>query len=173
MTVTNISAELNALIEAAEDRRKELEKKESQEFDRVVGMLFEFIPKLKFFMIRGYTPGFNDGDPCVHRQATMATPKQFSWEGDEDDFDALIAEFIDEDVLEMLPKGTYGDTDYTPIFDQLPTAEEAGVVQKVFDKVFYNVVRKRFDTDFKLTFRRDDKSDTGFTMTHEEYDCGY
>lgn len=60
--------------------------------------LFTACPDLKAIALQGYTPGFNDGDPCYHIQGTGFV----LGDGISDDFDMVCdIEFSDELVAKL------------------------------------------------------------------------
>lgn len=58
-----------------------------------VAALFESNPDVQCFGVRGYTPGFNDGDPCTHTQ--YATIQNEDGDMEEAPYGGDIYKFID------------------------------------------------------------------------------
>lgn len=46
----------------------------SQELDNALKAIFREFPEIMSITSYGYTPGFNDGDPCTHRASYMCFP---------------------------------------------------------------------------------------------------
>lgn len=85
------SEELHAQIEQAAVRQAE----EAETFTtEAIRLVFEKHPNLEAIQILGYTPGFNDGDPCTHRQRT-----------------AFFKSGVNEEEEEMWEDGFYEDGD--------------------------------------------------------------
>ena len=69
-------------------------------FKEAVQLIFDNYPGLNFFEIKGYTPSFNDGDPCTH-WSFLVDPDEACDEYDEEDGFVQNSEFPRE-VLERL-----------------------------------------------------------------------
>lgn len=81
----------------------ELQKKKDEVLMQLGKEAFLNHPKIKGFLVIGYTPSFNDGDPCTHWQA--------EWE-----FEALNEEQI-EDEEEFFEKDREGSDDGVQFFE--------------------------------------------------------
>lgn len=118
--------------------------------------LFAEHPKLDVVLVCGYTPGFNDGDPCSHTQYT-------TFDGDEiNDTVDLWDKFSDLEEDEFEEK-------IEKINSNLSSAE----AKKVDDKVdaVDDLLERVYGTDWYIVaFREDDGS---ITVTDGDYDCGY
>jgi hypothetical protein len=113
-----------------------------------IGRLFGFIPGLMEISVTGYTPGFNDGDPCYHHQCEAVINGIGREDEDEDE---------DEDEESE-------DAEY-PIL----TEEEIDIVSSEMYRLS-PLLEAVFGTDWKITIRREDD---GISWKKEEYDCGY
>lgn len=67
---------------AANAGRKEAAQKNVNE---VLSAIFTEMPKLNLIRVQGYTPGFNDGDPCTHSQVVAVDVYDPDYLFDEDD----------------------------------------------------------------------------------------
>lgn len=119
---------------------------ENEVFDELRRTLFEENPKLKSFGFVGYTPGFNDGEPCLF---TMETDAAFitingydrnreEWEDgekhtDEESADVETLSAIVSESVEILPETFF---------------------------------RSKFGEGFKVNVTAD-------KIEVEDYDCGY
>lgn len=106
---------------------------------------------LPLIAIRGWTPSFNDGDPCTHSQdCVILDPKDPALPEDEDDF----AEFVAELICEEYPDRVLKHRD--PLVQVIRGMEEA--------------LETAFETGWKLTFVL--RNGEVF-YEHDYYDCGY
>lgn len=109
--------------------------------------LFAKYPDLNAVMIRGWTPGFNDGEPCTHFQEIILSREC-------DSMDELF-EFDEEsesDVNEKLSK-----EDSAAIMSLLDSLED----------IFYDA----YETDWELTMKR--LSDGTIEVELNDYECEY
>ena len=163
-------------VKTLEEEQAKLREKESELFDSCLTQLFKDVPGLKSFELIGYTPGFNDGDPCSHSHYVLVSIDDYYDHGREEYLYDILSEKYDEEVIEALPRDKYDCYDYTKlpgIEEMFPSGEIASSVHKMFDDVFYEEIQRRWYTDFQVTFTRDDSDPKGYTTVKEYYDCGY
>ena len=104
---------------------------------------------VKLVCVTGWTPGFNDGDPCEHTQVTVLTKDGAEQEGWEDD---ELPDNCSFDMNDSLSKSTVKD------------------IVKLFDGAFADVIANTYDTNYRVFYVFED----GKVKTHQEdYDCGY
>ena len=60
-----------------------------EECEKVVQSIFNALPDVGFIAITGWTPSFNDGDPCTHSQTVSVGPL-----GDDEMLAGLLSEQI-------------------------------------------------------------------------------
>lgn len=135
---------------------------------------FAVNPEIKAILINGYTPGFNDGDPCTHTQYSIIDAEELKdhvQESEEmialllgyESEEAMELEFQEKDleVDEVLEGLDLGDFDYS-------VSSEVDAKLNDIEDVLYEVM----GTDWQiLAVRLADGSIK--TVTNEYYDCGY
>jgi hypothetical protein len=121
-------------------------------------VLFAEIPNLNLVRVIGYTPGFNDGDPCVHCQYVIVG------NGDEEGYvKGRHADTFSERELE--------DDDGNPLRPNPGmTVEEENTVDAFF-RAFTDTLAKIHGTNFQLDYTRG--LDSSVTVSKDNYDCGY
>ena len=108
--------------------------------------LFNETEDLNLIKIVGYTPGFNDGDPCVHSQYV-----------DTDDTIEDMEDYLSEEWIEK-----YKDKENNVTI-------EIGRMVDQFEDILYGI----YDTDWMLIITRDDSEEEGIKIKRYDYDCGY
>ncbi len=142
-------SDIKALLKQYEDVNAALNaeiKKNGEEFmKQVFKSIFEDHPGLNVIVVRGYTPGFNDGEPCEHSHDVYAgyvTHSRFSdasWL-DFDDFDEMYEYFeYDEETGEHLNSGCSNSV-----------LGQAASAVRVFDELIERV----YHTDFDIVAKR-------------------
>lgn len=110
--------------------------------------LFSSTSALDVVFIYGYTPGFNDGDPCYHRQYV---------EVGSDEVNERIEEYLD--ILDE-------DESYN---DNLSSDEADEIVSSIDE--LSDLFEQIYDTDFYVIARR--AEDGSIEIHIGDYDCGY
>ncbi len=123
-------------------------------------------------VIRGWTPGFNDGEPCTHGQETGVITKFKAYGGpleylhEEMDDDPEVGLFthlgipVPDGVIKQVPIAKYGE--------ETPT--EVDQVQGLLSGM-EPIISSAYFTNFQLNVYR---NDAGVVKVDEsEYDCGY
>ena len=152
-------AELQKMIDGVDERKKALREQEQKEFKKALTMAFATIPGLKKFDVFGWTPSFNDGDPCHHSHSVMTDYGDYCDYGLEDYY---IAYAEDEDF----------DGDVEEFKVNKLSEDEDAAISNIFH-VWNNAVEREWYTDFRLTFTRDDSKPEGYTVAKDWYSCGY
>lgn len=105
--------------------------------------VFEVSPKIKEVVIRGYTPSFNDGEPCEHVQLDNFSINGYFTEGYSFDED-------EENEKEC------------PISE----AELALVVGLVNSDMVFTFLKDKYGTNFELTIKLDKESKLSISQEH-------
>ena len=127
-------------------------------------------PDVKMLVVNGYTPGFNDGEPCTHSQYTVCS-------GEELQSSILECEHFTETAAKAL--GAPDDEDsYVDPFEFIEEYEfkdihyqESNKVSNVVDE-FVDLLEDMYGTGWQLLVIKNDDG----TITVEfnaDYDCGY
>lgn len=167
--------ELMARIQREDADRKQ---RAQDRFNQILTAAFAEIPALNFIRIQGYTPGFNDGDPCVHTQGVMVDiyDPDYLMESvvDYARDDAIVALLTSEKKLDYQERtwnretGQYED-------NPLPEDAHAAAIVKV-GRLLRDIeddIYLLFNTDWQLDIVRDNTAEGGFRVSREDYECGY
>ncbi len=122
------------------------------------------IPGMNKIIIKGYTPGFNDGDECTHSSQVYYDKRyDFSEIAEEgiyglEEFLGAPEEFIDElyNWEEINNVNTYDDS-YEGKINELTSLLD-------------DIIEKTYFTDYIVYI---DLTTDEPTITHEDYECGY
>ena len=150
MTITEIMEEQHALQKQIDDLKSELRTKGWSCFQRVIPAIFSEHPGMKQLAIRGWTPGFNDGDPCTHSTEYYISDDMWS-EYDED-------EYWDS------------ETDCYREVNKL-TDEEVKAIKKALYSFDY-ILECQYGTDWELFISKDPESGE-LKWDKDHYDCGH
>ena len=162
-TATEMAAEITRMAEEQKAARGTL-------FSQFTAKIFDEFPSLNRVVVQGYTPGFNDGDPCTHSQQTFVGLYDFSdfHESDEDDSPVEYVAELSENYRECyrLREGADGF-----LFNTDLSTEDLNSVREAFD-AFGAAIEDLYETDFTLTWTRS-KDDGKISFDHDHYECGY
>lgn len=151
--------DIKSLLKQYEQVNKELNKQIKENGNEFVEALFQEIfdqhEGLNFVLIRGYTPGFNDGEPCTHSQNTFVGANDYGKYLDFEDYE-LYEEFGVEE----------GETE-NHVNKDCKTLKEAKAQIEAYDEIIERVFITNFD--LKITKGEDDK----VKVVEDEYWCGY
>ncbi|EBS4516757.1 hypothetical protein DQT32_05015 [Salmonella enterica subsp. enterica serovar Braenderup] len=132
-----------------------------------IAMELKTIPGMNKVIVKGYTPGFNDGDPCTHSSDVYYNKKWHFSELSEYGIGGL-AEFFGapeeyEDEEEELYNwegidtiNTYSDEDEQKIHDLVSLLDD--------------LIERKYYTDYIVFI---DLTGDEPVIKHEDYDCGY
>ncbi len=123
-TTTDVLAELEALQDRLRPIERAFRDDGAEDFRRYVDAVFEREPGLHVLVVRGYTPGFCDGDLCEHTQSVVI-----------------------RDVAEEAPDAA-GDLPANEV-----GAEAAAAYERALGE-FEAALHARHGTDWQLTLRR-------------------
>lgn len=153
-----MSAFIKSIEEAQERTRKRLEEqaKLSAILPQEIKSVMTAIPNLKKVVVRGYTPGFNDGDPCYHSQCEpLFFMKDSSNQEEDDDEDLEECEWYS---LKKKLKGNKEEYDSVESLNKLLNSAE-GLFQEMFG------------TDWEVEFTLSPEGEV--LLTQNGYYCGY
>lgn len=143
-----------------------------ENFPSMVRSLFDEFPALDTIIIRGSTPGFNDGDVCLHSQenfiefdALHEIYQEDYYDEDEDDGMGMSEP---EDQSEF--NFNIGDMKVHSTLNKDLSAEDAAKVDSAL-YYFEDYLVKHHETDFEILLIRDEKE--GYVKHVGHYDCGY
>ena len=122
--------------------------------------LFEKDPNLTSIGIPGYTPGFNDGDPCTHSWSTYLDSVFFDFEDSEED--AMQGDEYDEfdtNPLEILCRKKAGQSWITPGTELQEFLDNWDSLGDELEDIY--------GTNVTVTIHRNGD------VTTEGYDCGH
>jgi hypothetical protein len=135
------------------DEFNRIKKELSEELQKDFAPLLQEIlttNQFPFIQIRGYTPGFNDGDVCEHTMYVEA------------DVDEVIQQFEDADFsnLTQFENMRYGDDQYK-VYQTVDST-----ISSIGDLMYI-----AFDTNWKINAAFDANGE--FHYDFSEYDCEY
>jgi len=133
---------------------EERKKKANENVNKVVVAVLDYL-NMKSFMIRAYTPGFNDGEPCEHTQETFLDTEEMKY------FD-----FDDENYNDDLSKKAFENA----INKTADNKEKLHIAYKLIEAI-ENDLRLLHGTDWQILFTSDGTG--GVTTEMESYNCGY
>ena len=136
---TDDHKKLASFLDKNRDARQEQEKRD---FSIIVNAIFSKYPDLDMIIYRGYTPEFNDGDPCTH------------------------SSYIVTQIEEL------DESEHSKIIKYKKYINEITKVEKTYLKIFNDFadyLNREHGTNFTLTFTR--KADS-FKISRDDYDCG-
>ena len=122
------------------------------------------IPGMNKMVVKGYTPGFNDGDACTHSSDVYYNKTYHFSELSEEDVYGLgeflgAPEDIDDDLYEWVennPINTFSEDD----------SKEIGKIASMLD----SLIEEIYDTDYIVFI---DLTTNEPTITYKDYYCGY
>lgn len=128
--------------------------------------------------IRGYTPGFNDGEPCEHSASWWVNIKQHASEEIDvtDDLEELFEELQDtynwnnttrqrEYIPEAIEHNRVVCAQHGHIYDEPPKEILEAITTVIFDSI-----EEDYGTDYYVVFTLKDGK---FVRDEGDYDCGY
>jgi len=140
------------------------------EFKELLEAVFAAEEKIQLIVFRGYTPSFNDGDPCRHSSGISV----LTTDGLEDD-DEIVWPDVEEhydDTIEnaVLLDEVFGVRLATPVSSHIFDSTTA--ISKKVDRVIYgnDLADIIYDTNYLVKVYR---TANGITIEHKEYHCGW
>jgi hypothetical protein len=157
------------------------------EFRGMMESLFDAYPDLLAVSLKGWTPGFNDGDPCTHSEEMIAVFRDYilsddtwhEYSGDEDielsggvvkaaDLSPTFSGVIHTPRSIIDGKGGRYDRSVGQWVDYL--VELPSLVPAAKLLAYQPLSHHGWDTDYILFVSR---TDDGINIEHDHYDCGY
>lgn len=133
------------------------------EIKEVLTAVFSEIPELSFIWLRGYTPVWNDGEPCEHRMLIATNLSDPDWLIRDDDHRP--------NQMKDLPEGFMDNckTDAFACFEKKhPEIEKIHRLLHNMSGLFQGV----YNTNFDIIYTRKDRGNIPASVCRE-YDCGY
>lgn len=165
---------------AAEKQRKRFEeqKEVSEKLATEMATLFIEVPDLKKIVLKAYTPGFNDGDPCTHSQCEASfyiensdwIASQFKAEDSSEDEDEE-----DDDYDEDFEDENYYYSELTSSYNKNKIPKDVAAKLKVVNSLLNkadDLFETMFGTNWELIFTLDPKKQQ-VEVEHNEYYCGH
>ena len=145
--------------------------------------IFDALPDLTHIELIGYTPGFNDGDPCYHRQYVnddgyiLKNGTGIQYMGS----DYLIDKYIDDDIDDL-----YGERSLEKLFtpevleklngwapystQEISFGTRQAVNTIMSSEKMTGYITSVYDTNFMLLIYPEGDS---VEILQDEYDCGH
>lgn len=139
-----------------------------------IAAAFKVSSDIKAILINGYTPGFNDGDPCTHSQYSVIDGNELTDNiSDNEELVAFILGYKNSDEmydaleeLDQEPEDALSNLGL-PEFKY----EVSGEVNSILDGMA-DVLEEVMGTDWRILAVLQDDG-TVKTVVDEYYDCGY
>ena len=156
------------------NRLKELEKEINDILDKVIDEFFidykdSSLPLLIY--IKGYTPYFNDGDPCEHSASGWVGLNEIIWDDIFDSSCYMFQHFFDKDIEEMSFDWDY-DTRTVKCddidFDKF--AEKPEGIDELINFLIIPSLDKRYKTNYEVLITCHNGK---VTVVHEDYEPSY
>lgn len=170
-----ITALLSRFKEAQRELRRRLEDEGEELLKESFKELFDKHQGLKVFAYIGYTPRFNDGEPCEHSDDSYIGSEYFYrqtnwgtyWSNDWDDREYLTEVFVEnyEDFDESEPPSE----DNNPLLVNRNCTTLTQAASDVQD--FEDAIEMVYGTNYQIIVRLED--DGSVSIDHDEYDRGY
>jgi hypothetical protein len=173
--VSRIGAEIVALQEEAKRKRQEAMKPflEALAASGAVSII----------VIKGYTPGFNDGEPCEHSADFYVNVEQIMDNDLHEDGDLGFE--LPEEILDGIQTDDAWNST-TRTYEEIPEAAEHNralcrahghvysppgeEVMKAISALIFETAEEDYNTDYYITYVLKDGK---FEVTNGDYDCGY
>lgn len=150
--MTDIKAKLETLRSRYEADSKDL-------FNEFIDQVFQENPELHRIVVRGWTPGFNDGDPCVHSQDVMVSTSSFPYHGEGEHL------FTYEEGYKFTGSPDERREVNADLDDNV--AGEIEAILHGFEDYLYRI----YNSNWVIEWRRQDNGHVGYSK--DEYQCGY
>ena len=166
---------LNRMIKAHEEYKQAMK---DIEINKFFEEFFEKFPHVHAVIIQGFTPRFNDGDPCYHSQEVMMNcgdliGSGYIYRGDTlGELDPVARAIVEGEL------GISGDDTLSPdvLYPERNNPEWEAYIEKYSEahktmEDMKEVFEFIYDTDFEIKVIR--HADGAITVSKEGYDCGY
>ncbi|WP_065091460.1 hypothetical protein [Rhizobium leucaenae] len=138
--------------------------------------------EVSLVVVRGHTPGFNDGEPCEHSAEMFVNIKKAK---EEDVLDGDFGIDLPEELVEgLVDEVSYERPSYKRIVNEGALAanialcrehghvygEPSAEILKALNAVIFDTVEEENETNYYVTYVL---TDGKFEVSTGEYDCGY
>lgn len=168
MTELTYNNDINQLIDDYKRINEELNRKLQEHgttfFVSLFQKLFDENPGLNKMAVLGWTPGFNDGEPCTHSSNVYVGITYTYSSGtyaDYSDYDELV-EFFEEDIDE--------NGEAKEAINPNLECETLRQVKQILDS-FEDIFERVYHTNFIIKVTRDE--DGSACVDVDDYDCGH
>lgn len=169
MSVADKLKAINATIKAAMADADKLAKDAVAE---VVRSVFDNHPKMESFTIVGYTPSFNDGDPCTFRfRAEASTINGYGNPDYERDHEPFVGDKPEDADWDDGRKYDTTKGKVVKVADPGWAAAANQSIRDAFGLFTEDQMERLFGSNFRLVCSRE--RDGGVKVEKDDYDCGY
>ena len=153
-----------------EEAKREAKQKSAALLSGVFKEFFEKYQGMKKVIIQGYTPSFNDGDPCEHSSMSgngLYEMKESRWtssgyraysDGVTEQYEGFFDLELTDDERDIV---AFANDKFNGNEKEMNT--DLGVIEQIADMVY--------DTNYVLYVTLEE--DGSVNIDHEDYDCGY
>lgn len=171
--ILNLIADMNKQMA---DLRSKVREKGKQGLADIAKDVFNQVEGLKKFVIIGYTPSFNDGEPCTH--SSISGFGNYHWRKSyNSDYFYISSDDIGEcgewsEWFELDGMEPYEETDdaSTPIVYANSGVKNADKAHELI-RAMEDVCEMIYDTNYSVGFTLEE--DGGVSVEYDDYDCGY
>lgn len=164
--MTDIKSLLKQYEEVNAELNKQIAENGKQFLESVFQEIFDQNEGLKLIYILGWTPGFNDGEPCTHSQERfVGSSHAWSYRGEE----RLSYDFDDRELYEEF------EVEFEEDGDKVISHINSGC--KTLDQVakqvaaYEELVERVYNTNFEIKVTVNDEGKV--VVDQDWYDCGY
>lgn len=164
-------SDIKALLKQYEEVNAELNKQISENGKQFLESVFQEIfdenEGLKLIYIRGWTPGFNDGEPCTHSQESFVGYSQ-NYYSHYRQSNVTSYDFDDYELYEEFDvEFDENDNVVSHVNSECKTLERAKQQVDAYEELIERVYETNFE--IKVTLNENGKT----VVDHDWYDCGY
>lgn len=163
--MTDIKALLKQYEEVNAELNKQISENGKQFLESVFQEIFDQNEGLKLIYILGWTPGFNDGEPCTHSQESFV--------GDSHHVGYLNREYYDFDDRELYEEFEveFDEEDNDAVISHINA--DCKTLDQVAKQVaaYEELVERVYNTNFEIKVTVDDEGKV--VVEQDWYDCGY
>lgn len=159
----------NAYLQRVNDHNAFVEENAEAIVSSAIHQLFEKVPHLEAVVIQGYTPSFNDGEPCTFRVHVLASELHEYIELDEYEFEMFAGKTREDFETE----DDWNDycCDAKTLMNEQVTWEEDTILSNIISPVEELFAAAYNEYGFELVIHR--KKDGTLSIYENDYDCGY
>jgi hypothetical protein len=164
-----------SILNILKQKKEELDQLMENSLELAVKDIFDSMPEFNGFVVIGYTPGFNDGEPCEHTGIILLNDMEY-----DNNYNCFTSDLPDNgyefeeggEIVEFFEVVTDENTkSFSHINDQMSKAQFRELEKnfEIIDMLF----SKSYGTDYLVKVKRDPSAKNGVSMVNEYYDCGY